>query len=212
MQIEGIAHHPDYLSPAAQRALLAEIVDILAVAPFFKPRMPRTNQPWSIEMTNAGPLGWVSDRTGYRYQPTHPETGATWPHLPDSLCAMWDALTGYPAPPECCLINYYPTAKAKMGLHQDRDEQADDAPVLSLSLGDSAVFRMGGPTRRGPTTSLKLHSGDAFVFGGPARLYYHGIDRILFGSSRLLGPEGTHEAFAEGGRINLTLRRVTRPG
>ena len=90
-----------------------------------------------------------------------------------------------------------------MGLHQDRDEQDFDAPVLSLSLGDTAIFRVGGTSRGGKTVSLKLASGDALLFGGEARLAYHGIDRILAGSSGLL---------PQGGRINLTLRRVTKPG
>ena len=148
-----------------------------------------------------GALGWVSDETGYRYQPAHPETGEPWPAMPDALPAAWQALAGYPHPPEACLINLY-DATAKMGLHQDRDEDDLDAPVLSLSLGDTAVFRVGGTSRGGRTMSLKLQSGDALSFGGPARLAFHGIDRIIAGTSTLL---------PQGGRINLTLRRVTRP-
>jgi alkylated DNA repair protein (DNA oxidative demethylase) len=163
--------------------------------------MPKTGKPFSVRMTNCGPLGWVSDESGYRYQPLHPETKEPWPLLPAPLLALWEELSGYPHPPEACLVNYY-AAGAKMGLHQDRDEQDFDAPVLSISLGDAALFRIGGTTRGGKTASLKLASGDVLVFGGAARLAYHGIDRVLSGSSTLL---------AEGGRLNLTLRRVMKP-
>jgi alkylated DNA repair protein (DNA oxidative demethylase) len=170
-------------------------------APFFQPRMPGTGKPFSVRMTNCGSLGWVSDERGYRYQPLHPETGEPWPLLPAPLLDLWTELSGYPHPPEACLVNFY-AAGARMGLHQDRDEQDFDAPVLSVSLGDAALFRIGGTTRGGKTVSLKLASGDVLLFGGEARLAYHGIDRILSGSSTLL---------PEGGRINLTLRRVTKP-
>lgn len=182
-------------------ALLAELREVARQAPFFSPRMPKTGKPFSVRMTNCGSLGWVSDLAGYRYQPQHPETGAPWPPMPAVLQDAWRALAGYPHPPEACLVNFY-EASAKMGLHQDRDELEFDAPVLSLSLGDTAVFRIGGTKRGGKTLSLKLASGDALLFGGEARLAYHGIDRILAGSSALL---------PQGGRINLTLRRVTKP-
>jgi alkylated DNA repair protein (DNA oxidative demethylase) len=197
----GIVHWPDYLSPDDQAALVAELQAVIRQAPFFQPRMPRTGKPFSVRMTNCGPLGWVSDERGYRYQPLHPDTGEPWPLMPAPLLAAWDDLAGYPHPPEACLINFYESG-ARMGLHQDRDEQEFDAPVLSLSLGDAALFRIGGTTRSAKTISLKLASGDALLFGGEARLAYHGVDRILSGSSTLL---------PERGRINLTLRRVTRP-
>ena len=164
------------------------------------PRMPRTGKPFSVSMSNCGALGWVSDESGYRYQPTHPETGRAWPAMPPRLVAIWASLAPGAPPPEACLINLY-DARARMGLHQDRDEQELAAPVVSLSLGDTALFRLGGPGRSDPTRSIRLQSGDAITFGGPARLAFHGIDRIAPGSSTLL---------AEGGRINLTLRRVTR--
>lgn len=197
----GVFHWPGRLSAAEQGALLAELRAVVRQAPFFQPRMPKTGTPFSVRMTNCGPLGWVSDESGYRYQPLHPETKEPWPLLPAPLLALWEELSGYPHPPEACLVNYYASG-AKMGLHQDRDEQEFDAPVLSISLGDAALFRIGGTTRGGKTTSLKLASGDVLLFGGEARLAYHGIDRILSGSSTLL---------PEGGRINLTLRRVTKP-
>lgn len=197
----GVTHWPGYLGPDAQAGLVADLREVAARAPFFQPRMPKTGKPFSVRMTNCGDLGWVSDETGYRYQPLHPATGAPWPPMPAILKQAWRDLAGYPHPPEACLVNFY-QANAKMGLHQDRDEQDFDAPVVSLSLGDTAVFRIGGAQRGGKTVSLKLASGDALLFGGEARLAYHGIDRILAGSSALL---------PQGGRINLTLRRVTKP-
>ena len=162
--------------------------------------MPRTNKPFSVRMSNFGPLGWVSDSAGYRYQPAHPATGQPWPAFPPVLLDTWAALSGYGQPPQACLVNLY-SVGARMGLHQDRDEQDFDAPVLSLSLGDTCLFRIGGTRRTDPTRSFKLVSGDALVLGGPARLVFHGVDRILGATSTLL---------PEGGRINLTLRRVTR--
>ena len=189
------------LNAPAQRALLDEILEGVKRAPFYRPRMPVSGKPFSVEETNFGPLGWISDENGYRYSPVHPVTEQRWPQIPPTLLELWQSTTGYSAPPECCLINLYRGA-ARMGLHQDRNEEALDAPVLSVSLGDTALFRIGATSRRGPTKSLKLASGDVLVFGGPARLAFHGIDRVLAGTSTLL---------SGGGRINLTLRRVTRP-
>jgi alkylated DNA repair protein (DNA oxidative demethylase) len=203
---QGTQYYPEYWGLAEQTAFLGQLDTALNQAPLFVPRMPRTNQPWSIRMSNLGSLGWVSDKAGYRYQPHHPETQAAWPDIPPILLELWHDVSGCDAAPECCLVNYYDTPKSKMGLHQDRDEQALEAPVVSVSLGDSAVFRMGGPKRRGPTQSMKLHSGDVFVFGGPSRLHFHGLDRILYGSSQALSAV---PRFAAGGRLNLTLRRVS---
>lgn len=195
------AHHPERLHREAQAALVATLREVLREAPLFTPRMPGTGKPFSVRMTNCGPLGWVSDGAGYRYQPTHPVTGQPWPAIPAALLALWTEVAGYPHPPEACLVNWYaPTAR--MGLHQDRDEDDLAAPVVSVSLGDTAVFRFGATERGGPTRSIRLASGDVIVLGGAARLAYHGIDRIIAGSSTLL---------PEAGRINLTLRRVTRP-
>lgn len=197
----GVTHWPGYLDAGEQAALVAELRELARQAPFYTPRMPKSGKPFSVKMTNCGALGWVSDERGYRYQPHHPETGAPWPPIPERLLRAWQELAGYPHPPQACLVNFYEPS-AKMGLHQDRDEQDLDAPVLSLSLGDTAIFRIGGASRGGRTVSLKLASGDALAFGGEARLAYHGIDRILAGSSSLL---------PQPGRINLTLRRVTKP-
>lgn len=189
------------LSPEEQTVLLKEVMTRVARAPFFRPKMPRTGKPFSVVMSNFGALGWVSDAAkGYRYEPCHPETGEIWPDIPPALLCLWAALTSYPALPEACLVNLY-RANARMGLHQDLDETALEAPVLSISLGDEAIFRVGGPTRKEPTSSIILASGDVLLLGGPARLCRHGIDRIRTGSSRLI---------AGGGRINLTLRRVNR--
>ncbi|ODS01082.1 alkylated DNA repair dioxygenase [Methyloceanibacter methanicus] len=195
-------YFPKKLNAQAQAALLGDVRAIVGEAPLFVPTMPRSGTPMSVRMTNAGSLGWVTDKTrGYRYQATHPETGAPWPAIPQRLLALWAALADYPHPPEACLINYY-SGGAKMGLHQDRDEEDVTAPVLSVSLGDTAIFRVGGTTRKAPSRTLELQSGDVVVLGGADRLAYHGIDRVLSKTSGLLD---------EGGRFNLTLRRVTKP-
>jgi alkylated DNA repair protein (DNA oxidative demethylase) len=196
----GVVLWPGRLAPQQQAALVAEIVSRTALAPFFRPVMPGSGKPFSVAMTNFGSLGWLSDQAkGYRYEAYHPTTRAPWPAIPEALLDLWAATTRYLAAPEACLVNLY-RAGARMGLHRDEDEAATDAPVLSVSLGDTAIFRFGSTERRGPTRTVKLASGDVLMFGGPARLMYHGIDRILAGGSSLI--EG-------GGRINLTLRRVT---
>jgi alkylated DNA repair protein (DNA oxidative demethylase) len=198
--IAGLRLYPGRLDRYAQEGLLAAVRAILRAAPLFTPRMPKSGRPFTVRMSNCGPLGWVSDENGYRYQPTHPDTGDPWPPMPPSLLALWTELACYPDPPEACLINFYDPG-AKMGLHQDRDEADFDAPVISISLGDSCSFRVGGQKRSEPTRSIRLSSGDVVALGGAARLAFHGVDRIYAGTSRLL---------PEGGRINLTLRRVTR--
>ena len=196
-------HLPEALDLAAQRALRDAIGEILRAAPPFQPTMPRTGTPFSVRMSNCGPLGWVSDKDrGYRYQPAHPATGLPWPAMPEALLKLWREHARCPALPEACLINLY-EGKAKMGAHQDRDEADFSAPVLSVSLGDDAVFHVGGPKRTDPKVRVTLRSGDVLVLEGPSRLAFHGIDRVLPGTSLLL---------PDGGRINLTLRRVTPVG
>lgn len=151
-------------------------------------------------MTNCGPLGWVTDKAlGYRYQATHPTTGQPWTAMPIEISALWDELADYRHPPEACLINHYATG-SRMGSHRDADEADTAAPVVSVSLGDDAIFHIGGLARSDPKERFVLRSGDIVVLGGAARLAYHGIDRLLPGTSALL---------SEGGRFNLTLRRVT---
>jgi DNA oxidative demethylase len=196
----GLRHLPEYFTRAQQEALVAILRQAVTQAPLFTPVMPRTGKAFSVRMTNLGPLGWVSDKElGYRYQPQHPVTGEAWPVMPDLLTKLWTDVAEYPHPAEACLVNFY-TTDAKMGLHQDRDEQDFAAPVVSVSLGDTGLFRIGGTTRGGKTQSLKLASGDVLVMGGESRLCFHGIDRIMAGTSTLL---------KDGGRINLTMRRVT---
>jgi DNA oxidative demethylase len=196
---EGVRFLPDYFDGPAQQALVEAIRHVVKAAPLFTPVMPKTGTPMSVRMTNCGALGWVTDKeNGYRYQPLHPVTGKPWPAIPDRLINLWQNISDYSAPPEACLVNFYDET-AKMGLHQDRDEQDFSAPVVSVSLGDEARFKIGGTTRGGKTQSITLRSGDVLVMGGAARLAFHGIDRIYPGTSTLL---------PKGGRINLTLRRV----
>jgi DNA oxidative demethylase len=192
---------PGTLNLDDQRRLLAEIRRILEAAPLFCPVMPRSGSPYSVRMSNCGPLGWHSDRSGYRYANAHPVTGAPWPEMPSMVIDLWHRATGVAYRPEACLINYY-GPEARLGLHRDQDEAAPEAPILSISLGDRALFRLGGPERKSPTRSVRLSSGDAVVLEGPSRHWFHGVDRILPGTSTLL---------PEGGRFNLTLRRVTQP-
>ena len=200
----GVIHRPHW-SEDDQRRALAAVKAAATEAPFFVPTMPRTGKPFSVRMTNCGRLGWVSDKDGgYRYQARHPLTGRPWPPIPEIVTDVWRAVAGYPHPPEACLVNYYAPG-ARMGLHQDRDEEDFDAPIVSLSLGDACLFRIGGATRGAPTGSFRLSSGDFVVLGGPSRLAFHGVDRIYPGTSDLL-----RGWFPEGGRINLTLRRVTK--
>ena len=195
-------YFPQKFGSEAQTALLGAFRQIIAAAPLYTPTMPRSGAPMSVRMTNCGPLGWVTDKErGYRYQATHPETGKPWPPIPPMLLDLWGEVADYPLPPEACLVNYYAGA-AKMGLHQDRDEEDFAAPVLSVSLGDTGIFRVGGRSRKDRTQKFELRSGDVFVLDGEDRLAFHGIDRILAGTSDLL---------PEGGRFNLTLRRVTKP-
>ena len=194
----GVFLWREKFSAIEQKKLLGDVLARLDEAPLYRPVMPDTGKPFSVEESNFGKLGWVSDKNGYRYQPIHPVTGAPWPAIPRPLLALWAQINAGPAP-ECCLVNFYPGG-AKMGLHQDRDEKDTSAAVIGVSLGDEALFRIGGVARGGKTVSVNLASGDVIAFGGPARLSYHGVDRIRPGTSRLL---------PGGGRISLTLRRVS---
>jgi alkylated DNA repair protein (DNA oxidative demethylase) len=197
----GLAYYPGFLARDRQESLRDLLRELLAKAPYYIPVMPRSGRPFTVRMSNLGPLGWVSDRAGYRYQPTHPETGEPWPAIPPMVMDVWRKVSSYPHEPQACLVNHYREG-AKMGLHRDEDEEDFAAPVVSISLGDTAIFRIGGTERGGKTETLKLASGDVLVMGGASRLRYHGIDRVLTGTSTLL---------KDGGRLNLTLRRVTKP-
>jgi DNA oxidative demethylase len=188
------------LSEAEQLRLIDSLQRVMALAPVFVPRMPKTGAPFSVRMTNCGPLGWVSDKErGYRYQSHHLETGEPWPPIPEQLLDLWRQHADFQGLPEACLVNLYGTG-TKMGSHRDADEKEPKAPVLSVSLGDDAVFHVGGPKRADPKVRITLKSGDVVVLGGASRFAYHGIDKVLAGSSNLV---------PGGGRINLTLRRVT---
>ena len=193
----GFRLFPAYFDRAAQAALIATVFEASRAAPFYRPVTP-SGQSMSVEMTNFGPLGWMTDAAGYRYEARHPITGQPWPPIPAVLLTLWADVTEGGPGPDACLVNLY-RADARMGLHQDRDERDFSHPVVSVSLGDTAIFRIGGTERRAPTRSFRLASGDVCVLGGDARLTFHGIDRVLAGSS----------ALAPGGeRINLTLRRA----
>jgi alkylated DNA repair protein (DNA oxidative demethylase) len=193
---DGFLYRPSALDRSAQAEMVREVLSALESAPLIRPVTPG-GKPFSVRMSNLGPLGWVSDRAGYRYQPTHPQTGRPWPAIPDSVQAVWRAVAGADVEPDACLVNLY-GPEARMGLHQDRDEAEFGWPVVSISLGDTAVFRIGA-AEGGPIAKLKLASGDVCVLAGAARLARHGIDWILGGSSSLL---------PGGGRLNLTLRRA----
>ncbi|HJS45665.1 MAG TPA: alpha-ketoglutarate-dependent dioxygenase AlkB [Rhizomicrobium sp.] len=202
----GVFLWREKFSPAEQKKLRDDVMVRLEQAPLYRPVMPDTGKPFSVEESNFGKLGWVSDKSGYRYQPIHPVTGAPWPAIPQLLLDVWDEINAGPQP-ESCLVNLYRSG-AKMGLHQDRDEKDVTAAVIGVSLGDEALFRIGGTFkngkwgRGGKTVSVTLASGDVIAFGGVARLAYHGIDRVKPGTSQLL---------AGGGRLSLTLRRVSLP-
>ena len=196
LTVGGISVFKEFLPSSDQLRLVKELREVAAQAPVFSPKT-KSGKPMSVRLTAAGDFGWFSDQRGYRYVEHHP-SGVNWPAIPDSIMAIWRAVAGAAPDPECCLINFYGEG-ARMGLHQDRDEANFDWPVVSISLGDDALFRVGGTERGGKTESIWLQSGDVAVMGGPARLNYHGIDRIKFGSSSLL---------KEGGRLNITLRVV----
>lgn len=196
LDIGGVKIWPGYLSDLDQGDMVSALREVVKYAPLFSP-VTRWGKPMSVQMTSAGKYGWFSDRSGYRYVPRHP-AGGKWPEIPEGVLRVWRDLVSDARDPDCCLINYY-SGPAKMGLHQDNDEADYSWPVLSVSLGDEALFRVGGTKRGGKTQSIWLRSGDVAILGGDARLCYHGIDRVKDGSSTLL---------KQGGRINLTMRVV----
>lgn len=199
LRLHGFEIYEQILNADAQAALVEELRILTAQTPFFRPVTPG-GRPMSVRITSLGKLGWNTDRKGYRYVRRHPN-GKPWPAIPFSILKIWQRVTQLPYQPDCCLLNYYGEA-VRMGLHQDKDEAFLDAPVVSISLGDEALFRMGGVTRKDKTKSITLRSGDVVVMGGSARLAFHGIDRIKCGTSPLL---------SKGGRLNLTLRVVNDP-
>ncbi len=194
--LKGVQVLSGALDADAQRALVEDLRGIAAAAPFFRP-VTRRGAEMSVRMTSAGICGWISDRRGYRYEPKHP-SGVAWPPIPDRILGIWRSVTDLERDPDCCLVNYY-AGGARMGLHQDRDERDFSWPVVSISLGDDALFRVGGVERSHPTASVWLRSGDIAVLAGRSRLAFHGVDRVKPATSTLL---------ENGGRINVTLRVV----
>jgi alkylated DNA repair protein (DNA oxidative demethylase) len=186
---------------SAEAPVLIEGVHQVAHASPFRHLVVPGGHTMSVAMTNCGRLGWVSDRTGYRYDPVDPSTGAPWPAMPEAfldLARRAATEAGFPGyDPDACLINRY-AAGAKLGLHQDRDEKDPVAPIVSVSLGLPAVFLWGGKRRGDPVRRLRLESGDIAVWGGPARFVYHGIAPLKAGDHPLTGDV----------RINLTFRKV----
>ena len=194
LEVRGVSVWKGLLDRPAQEAMVADLKRVAESAPFRRYETPGGRR-MSVRMTAAGDLGWVTDRSGYRYDPMQPG-GGPWPSIPASILTVWGKVSGASRMPDSCLVNFYGEG-ARMGMHQDRDEENASWPVVSISLGDEALFRVGGTTRGGPTASIWLESGDVAVLAGEARLAFHGIDRIRFGSSALL---------PDGGRINVTLR------
>jgi alkylated DNA repair protein (DNA oxidative demethylase) len=191
--LRGFAH-------AQAPALLTEVQRIAQVSPFRHLVVPG-GHTMSVAMTNCGRVGWVSDRAGYRYDPVDPDAGAPWPPMPipfAELAGKAAAEAGFPGyDPDACLVNRY-AAGAKLGLHQDRDENDPVSPIVSVSLGLPATFMWGGKRRSDPVRRMRLESGDVVVWGGPARFVYHGVAPLKAGEHPLTGEV----------RINLTFRKV----
>ena len=184
----------------SEKELLTALTEITMQAPFRHMTTPG-GFTMSVAMSNCGPLGWVSDRSGYRYSPVDPQTGNNWPEMPDCFLQLAQnaaAKAGYKNfVPDACLINRY-EPKNKLSLHQDKDEKSPEHPIVSVSLGLPATFQFGGLKRTDPVLKYALHHGDVVVWGGPSRLYYHGITPLKEGEHPLLGRC----------RINLTFRKA----
>lgn len=195
----GLNHLPGFAC-ASEAELIEAIRKIAADAPFRQMSTPG-GKLMSVAMTNCGEAGWVTDRRGYRYSATDPESGAPWPAMPpvfSSLAQKAAAVAGFARfQPDACLINRY-IVGAKMTLHQDRDEADFSAPIVSVSLGLPAIFLWGGATRAEKPARIALPSGDVVVWGGAARLNFHGILPLRDGIHPVLGRV----------RINLTFRKA----
>jgi DNA oxidative demethylase len=180
--------------------LIAALREIVQAAPFRHMQTPGGHQ-MSVAMTNCGPLGWITDRSGYRYDGIDPESGKPWPAMPPvfgELAMKAAERAGFGGfSPDACLINRYAPG-ARMSLHQDRDEEDFDHPIVSVSLGLPAIFLFGGAKRSDKPTRYRLEHGDVVVWGGPSRLFFHGVAPLADGEHALLGRQ----------RINLTFRRA----
>jgi alkylated DNA repair protein (DNA oxidative demethylase) len=183
-----------------EQNLLAALKTVIAEAPL-RHMITRGGYKMSVAMTNCGDVGWVSDRTGYRYDPRDPDTGRRWPKIPASFLRLATSAAveaGYKSfTPDACLVNQY-EAGTKLSMHQDKDEKDFQQPIVSVSLGIPATFLFGGESRGDPTQRLRLHHGDVVVWGGPARLRYHGVAPLNEADHPLLGKR----------RINLTFRKA----
>lgn len=195
MQIkEGLNYFPDYLKKPLINDIICNLRNLAKESPFFIPKMPKTNKSFSVKITNMGNVGWVSDKEGYRYQDFHPITKKSWSKIPSNITNIWQELINANTKPDCCLVNCY-DKNAKMGLHIDNDEKDFSYPVLSISIGASALFRFGGLKRSDKTQSIKLNNGDIIILSGKSRLIYHGIDKIY-----------PNDKFNY--RINITMRKI----
>ena len=205
LEINGLKLYPDYFNESEQEKLLETILQAIEPTPFYQAKSPYTGKGLGPKMTNMGELGWYSDENGYRYQETHPETEVPWSTIPQVLLDVWNDVSEYDKPPQCCLINYYDQPDSKLGLHKDHDEETFEPPIVSISLGDSCLFRMGLTDKKTPTRSFTVGSGAVMVMGKQARTAYHGVDRIMYGENTLLNGKNPLDK----GRLSLTLRRVS---
>jgi len=198
----GFFHFKSKLSLKQQQEILEAVRTVVREAPLFIPTMPHRGTSFGYRMSNCGQLGWVSDRSGYRYQVHHPATRKLFPAIPELIrelaITLADEAGWSDFRPETCLINFYQKGES-LGLHQDNTEQNLKAPIISISLGDAGVFLLGGKQRIDPTKKYILQSGDCLVMAGKSRLYFHGFAGILPNTSSLL---------KNGGRINLTIRQI----
>ncbi len=202
MMDNGFFHFKSKISLKQQQEILEAVRTVVREAPLFVPTMPQRGTLFGYRMTNCGQLGWVSNRSGYRYQVYHPATGEPFPTMPELIRELAITLadeagwSGFR--PETCLINFYQKGES-LGLHQDNSEQNLKAPIISISLGDAGIFLLGGEQRIDPTKKYILQSGDCLVMSGKSRLYFHGFAGIVPNTNNLL---------KNGGRINLTIRQV----
>ncbi len=184
--------------------LANDVSFIIKKSPLFRPRFPRFNNPFKILITNAGEWGWISDKYGYRYTENHPKTKKCWPPIPNNFVELWKKYSQCLHLPNSCLINLYSYPDSALGLHQDKDENDFSFPVLSISLGCSAIFKYGKERNR--LYDICLTSGSIVVMRDESRLNYHGVSRILKTKNNIL-EESKLDYLPSDARINITLRR-----
>ena len=187
-----------------QISILKDVSKIISESPFFCPRTPKFNNPFNIKISNAGSWGWISDVKGYRYVNKHPLTNQKWPKIPQSLLEIWKNYCKYNFLPDSCLINLYTFPESKLGLHQDKDEKSLEHPVLSISLGSSAIFKYGEEKKK--LNEICLTSGSLVIMEGSSRLNYHGVTKIIKTSKNIINMN-KYDYFPIDCRVNITLRR-----